>query len=50
MTGRESAHDRKSQLAVRLPLYGRRNWVVIADAAYSAQSKPGIETILADGD
>jgi len=24
--------------------------VVIADAAYSAQSKPGIETILADGD
>lgn len=33
-----------------LPLYGHRNWVVIADAAYPAQSKPGIETIVADAD
>ncbi len=29
----------------RLPLYGHRNWIVIADAAYPAQSSPGIETI-----
>jgi hypothetical protein len=28
-----------------LPLYGHRNWIVIADAAYPAQSSPGIETI-----
>ena len=32
----------------RLKLYGHRNWVVIADSAYPAQSKPGIETIVAD--
>jgi len=34
----------------RLPLYGHRNWVVIADAAYPAQSSEGIETIVARAD
>lgn len=29
-----------------LPLFGHRNWIVVADAAYPAQSKPGIETIV----
>lgn len=29
----------------RLSLFGHRNWVVIADAAFPAQSDPGIETI-----
>ncbi len=38
------------RLKALLPLYGHRNWVVIADAAYPAQSKPGIETIVADAD
>src|SRR5665213_988847 len=28
----------------RLPLYGHRNWIVIADSAYPLQSAPGIET------
>jgi len=28
-----------------LPLWGHRNWIVITDAAYPAQSNPGIETI-----
>ena len=32
----------------RLKLFGHRNWVVIADSAYPAQSKQGIETIAAD--
>jgi hypothetical protein len=32
-------------LRERLPLYGHRNWIVIADAAYPAQSCPGIETV-----
>jgi hypothetical protein len=32
----------------RLQLYGHRNWLVIADSAYPAQSKEGIETIVAD--
>lgn len=32
----------------RLETYGHRNWLVIADSAYPAQSKAGIETIIAD--
>lgn len=32
----------------RLQLYGHRNWLVIADSAYPAQSRQGIETIVAD--
>jgi hypothetical protein len=38
--------DLKSKLA----LFGHRNWVVVADAAYPAQANPGIETIVAGGD
>lgn len=38
------------QLRGSLPLFGHRNWIVIADAAYPAQSRPGIETVLAAGD
>jgi hypothetical protein len=34
-------------LSLRLPAYGHRNWVVIADSAYPLQSNPGIETIMA---
>jgi L-fucose mutarotase/ribose pyranase (RbsD/FucU family) len=34
----------------RLELYGHRNWLVVADSAYPAQSKPGIEIIVADAD
>jgi hypothetical protein len=29
-----------------LRLYGHRNWVVVADSAYPAQTRPGIETIV----
>jgi len=32
----------------RLQLFGHRNWLVIADSAYPAQSRPAIETIVAD--
>jgi hypothetical protein len=31
----------------RLQLYGHRNWLVIADSAYPAQSSPGVETLVA---
>ncbi len=31
-----------------LPLYGHRNWIVVADSAYPAQSNPGIQTVKAD--
>src|SRR5207302_6892842 len=40
----------ESELIRRLPLFGHRNWIVIADAAYPAQSHPGIETIVASAD
>lgn len=30
----------------RLPAYGHRNWIVVADSAYPLQSNPGIETIV----
>ncbi len=36
----------KSQLKALLPLYGHRNWIVVADSAYPAQSSPGIDTII----
>ena len=32
----------------RLQLYGHRNWLVIADSAYPAQSRQAIETIVAN--
>ncbi len=42
--------DWEQQLNRLLPLFGHRNWIVVADSAYPAQSKPGIETIVAVGD
>ena len=36
------------QFRTLLPLYGHRNWIVVADSAYPAQSKPGIDTVVAD--
>jgi L-fucose mutarotase/ribose pyranase (RbsD/FucU family) len=38
----------KNVLENRLKLYGHRNWLVVADAAYPAQSRQAIETIVAD--
>jgi hypothetical protein len=32
----------------RLQLFGHRNWLVIADSAYPAQSRHGVVTIVAD--
>lgn len=45
--GSESWEYRFSRL---LPLFGHRNWIVVADAAYPAQSNPGIETLFTGGD
>jgi hypothetical protein len=38
--------DWERQLNLLLPLFGHRNWIVVADSAYPAQSRPGIETIV----
>jgi hypothetical protein len=35
-------------LKERLQLFGHRNWLVIADSAYPAQSRHGTETIITD--
>lgn len=37
-------------LRERMPLYGHRNWVVVADSAYPAQTRGGIETIVTYAD
>ncbi len=37
-------------LQSRLPLYGHRNWLVVADSAYPAQCSEGIETIVTEAD
>ena len=44
------APDWRTQLSCILPLFGHRNWIVVADSAYPAQSKPGIETVLSGAD
>jgi L-fucose mutarotase/ribose pyranase (RbsD/FucU family) len=38
------------QLSSLLPLFGHRNWIVVADSAYPAQSKPGIDTVVSGDD
>lgn len=40
--------DWKREVKALLPLFGHRNWIVVADSAYPAQSRPGIETIVSD--
>ena len=45
LTGCSMAPKWESSLQNRLPEYGHRNWIVVADSAYPKQSAPGIETI-----
>jgi hypothetical protein len=40
----------RDALASRLQVYGHRNWIVIADAAYPSQCTPGVETIATNDD
>jgi D-ribose pyranose/furanose isomerase RbsD len=42
--------DWKAIVQSRLPLYGHRNWVVVADAAFPVYAAPGIETIVVNED
>jgi hypothetical protein len=42
-----SGADWRSALRRSLPLFGHRNWIVVADAAYPAHCSPGIETVAA---
>lgn len=38
----------EQMLIEKLAIFGHRNWIVVADSAYPAQSSTGIETIFAD--
>jgi L-fucose mutarotase/ribose pyranase (RbsD/FucU family) len=42
--------DWKQLLHDRMAEYGHRNWIVIADSAYPAQTNPGIETVVSHAD
>ena len=46
----DSAEPWELALKRQLPLLGHRNWIVVADSAYPAQSNPGIETIATEAD
>ncbi len=48
--GADSNANWQKILAERIPAYGHRNWIVVADSAYPAQAKDGIETVVADAD
>jgi L-fucose mutarotase/ribose pyranase (RbsD/FucU family) len=40
----------KDKVSKELPVLGHRNWIVVADSAYPAQSRAGIETIATNAD
>jgi hypothetical protein len=42
--------DWKAVVESRLPVFGHRNWIVVADSAFPEYATPGIETIVADAD
>ena len=46
----DKAEDWELSLERLLPVWGHRNWIVVADSAYPAQSNPGIETIATKAD
>lgn len=46
----ERLRDWERQLIRRLPLFGHRNWIVIADSAFPSQSNPGICTVASGSD
>jgi D-ribose pyranose/furanose isomerase RbsD len=48
--GADSGSDLQKILSERIPEYGHRNWIVVADSAYPAQAKDGIETTVVDAD
>ncbi len=40
----------KDTVSKAIPLYGHRNWIVVADSAYPDQSAPGIDTVVSNAD
>ena len=50
MSANSQSQSWQSRFERLLPLYGHRNWIVVADSAYPAQSNPGIETLFSGAD
>jgi len=50
MSDETTASEWDQKLRNVLPLFGHRNWIVVADAAYPMQSNPGIETVFANAE
>jgi D-ribose pyranose/furanose isomerase RbsD len=48
--GSGPSSDWKALVQSRLPLYGHRNWIVVADSAFPVYAAPGIETIVVKED
>jgi hypothetical protein len=46
MTVNSGATAWRGTLTEKLLAFGHRNWIVVADAAYPLQSRPGIETVV----
>jgi L-fucose mutarotase/ribose pyranase (RbsD/FucU family) len=40
------APDWRAEVKAKLPAFGHRNWIVVADSAYPSQSREGITTIV----
>lgn len=49
VAGCTSRPDVDTTLAQRLPVYGHRNLILIADSAYPAQTSPGVEVVSVGG-
>ena len=47
--GLTASSDWREDLQARIALFGHRNWIVVADSAYPAQSGAGIDTIKVSG-
>ena len=49
-SGTTARPDWMQVLNERLALYGHRNWIVVADSAYPAQAREGVQTIVSNAD
>lgn len=49
-TAAQPSLEWKELVAERVPAFGHRNWIVIADSAYPAQTGGGIETVATNAD
>ncbi len=50
LSGQNAAGDWRNEFNTELQLMGHRNWILIVDAAYPLQSRPGIKTLVTGED